>query len=165
MGRRAGLSIVVMMITILPAVVQIYAQSTEQSTQPTAEIEQALTVFLAAFDNLDWPAFRACFAPDASIFHPAPPNLKRIDSPQEFERAWLDVFARIKKNSGRNSPPYMHLSPQDLKIELLSEDAALVTFHLLDGTTLSRRTIILKRSSGSWKIVHLHASNLAMPVP
>lgn len=165
MRNKAGLRIVVIMITLLPLVVQIYAQSTEQSTQPTAEIEQALTVFLTAFDNLDWPAFRACFAPNASIFHPAPPNLKRIDSPQEFERAWLGVFARIKKNSGRNAPPYMHLSPQDLKIELLSDDAALVTFHLVDGTTLSRRTIILKRISGSWKIVHLHASNLVMPAP
>lgn len=165
MRSRAALRIVVMIITMLAPEVRVHAQTKEQSTQPTAEIEQALTVFLTAFDNLDWPAFRACFAPDASVFHPGPPNLKRIDSPQEFERAWLGVFARIKKNSGRNSPPYMHLSPQDLKIQLLSDDVALVTFHLVDGTTLSRRTIILKRSSGAWKIVHLHASNLAMPAP
>ena len=59
----------------------------------------------------------------------------------------------------------MQLSPQDLKIQLLSEGVALVTFHLVEGTTLSRRTIILERSSGGWKIVHLHASNLAMTTP
>jgi len=97
------------------------------------------------------------------MFHPAAPNLKRIESPQEFEEAWLGVFARIKKTSGRDSPPYMNLQPQDVKIQLLSRDIALVTFHLVDGTTLSRRSIIFKRSPREWKIVHIHASNLTLP--
>jgi len=74
-------------------------------------------------------------------------------------------LARIRKNSGRDLPPYMKLAPQDLKIQLLSEDVALVTFHLVDGAKLDRRTVILKRGSGGWKIVHIHASNLVMPAP
>jgi hypothetical protein len=94
------------------------------------------------------------------VFHPAAPNIKRIDSPEQFEKAWLGVFERIKKNSGRESPPYMSIKPLDLRVETLSEDVALVTFHLVDGNLVSRRTLVFKRSLEGWKIVHIHASNL-----
>jgi ketosteroid isomerase-like protein len=138
------------------------AQLPPDSTPTPLEIRQTLTAFLTAFDNLDWPAFSRYFAAGATVFHPAPPNEKRIDSPQEFEKAWLGVFARIKKASGRSAPPYINLQPQDLRIQLLSPDVSLVTFHLVDGPTLSRRTIVLRHESDGWKIVHIHASNLKM---
>jgi ketosteroid isomerase-like protein len=134
-----------------------------QPASETTAVQDALTTFLRAFDNLDWPAFRACFASDVTMFHPAAPNVKRVDTPEEFEKAWLGVFARIKKTSGRNSPPYMNLQPKDLKIQLLSQQIALVTFHLLEGHTVSRRTILLRKSDDGWKIVHIHASNIALP--
>jgi len=123
-------------------------------------VEQALSAFLVAFDNLDWPSFRVYFASDVTMFHPAAPNIKRIDSPEAFEKAWLGVFARIKKQSGRSGPPYMNLQPQDLKIQTLSPEIALATFHLIDGETTSRRSIMFKQCSDGWKIVHLHASNI-----
>jgi ketosteroid isomerase-like protein len=127
----------------------------------TGAVEQALSGFLTAFDNLDWPAFRACFAEDeVTIFHPGAPNLKRIDRPEAFEEAWLGVFARIKKQSGRDAPPYMNLQPKDLRIQILGPEIALATFHLIDGRILCRRSILMKQSSGVWKIVHVHASNL-----
>jgi len=126
----------------------------------TGNLEQTLSTFLVAFNNLDWPSFRAYFANDATIFHPAAPNIKRIDSPQDFEKAWLGVFARIMKQSRRTSPPYMNLQPQDLKIQTLSPEIALATFHLIDGDTTSRRSIMFKHYSDGWKIVHLHASNI-----
>jgi hypothetical protein len=44
-------------------------------------------------------------------------------------------------------------------VDNLSDDVALVTFHLVDGDTLNRRTLVFKRESG-WKIVHIRASNL-----
>jgi len=126
----------------------------------TGNVEQALSTFLLAFDNLDWPLFRVYFASDATMFHPAAPNIKRIDSPEAFEKAWLGVFARIKKQSGRNEPPYMNLQPQDLRIQTLSSEIALATFHLIDGDTTSRRSIMFRKYSDGWKIVHLHASNI-----
>jgi ketosteroid isomerase-like protein len=128
----------------------------------SASVQETLSSFLTAFDNLDWPVFRSFFADDATMFHPAAPNERRIDTPEQFEKAWLGVFARIKRQSGRAAPPYMDLQPKDLKIQLLSPDVALATFHLLDGTTLSRRTIVLKRYPAGWKIVHIHASNLTV---
>ena len=161
--RVSARSTVILLMIVMPS---LWGQDkTGSAAAPNGsepEIKQALTVFLTAFDNLDWPAFRACFAPDATMFHPAAPNLKRIDSPQEFEKAWLGVFARIRKASGRDAPPYMNLQPQDVKIQELSQDVALVTLHLVDGTVLNRRTIVFRRDAGGWKIVHIHASNLPL---
>jgi ketosteroid isomerase-like protein len=136
----------------------------EQAAKPRAgSVEEALSIFLRAFDNLDWPAFRECFSANATIFHPSAPNVRRIDAPEQFDKAWLGVFERIKKNSGRSAPPYMDLQPLDLRVESLSEDVTLVTFHLKDGDIVNRRTLLFKREMNRWKIVHIHASNLTSP--
>jgi ketosteroid isomerase-like protein len=146
------------------ATVQSAAAQEQRSANPkTASVEEALSAFVTAFDNLDWQAFRTCFSTTATIFHPAAPNIKLIDSPDQFEKAWLGVFERIKKSSGRASPPYISLQPLDLRVEKLSEDVVLVTFHLVDGGTVNRRTLVFKREPDGWKIVHIHASNITAP--
>jgi hypothetical protein len=61
--------------------------------------------------------------------------------------------------ASRPGPPYVRLEPRDLAIELFG-DAALATFHLENGPSLSRRTFVLARRDGVWRIVHLHASNV-----
>jgi len=124
------------------------------------DIQAFLQKFVLAFDNLDWPAFSDCFSDSATVFHPAPPNLRRTDSRDQFEKAWLGVFDRIRNESARSSPPYMRLKPEDLQIENLADSVALVTFHLTNGNILSRRTLVLKKFPVGWKIVHIHASNL-----
>ena len=139
------------------------AQAPSSPNPKTASVEGALSVFVTAFENLDWQAFGTCFSTTATIFHPAAPNTKLIDSPDQFEKAWLGVFERIKKSSGRSSPPYMSLHPLDLRVEKLSEDVVLVTFHLVDGSMIGRRTLVFKREPEGWKIVHIHASNIAAP--
>ncbi|KAA6460291.1 DUF4440 domain-containing protein [Acidobacteria bacterium AB60] len=145
------------------------SRSRAQNAEPVPSVEQTLTAFLTAFDNLDWPAFRAFFAPDATMFHPAAPNLRRLEAskatPDAFEKAWLGVFARIQKESGRTQPPYMHLQPQNLRIDTLAPNLALATFHLTQGSTLSRRSLLLRHTPDGWKIAHLHASNLPLPTP
>lgn len=141
----------------------IGAQEQISSAASSQSIEGAVSRFVTAFENLDWPSFRDCFSANATIFHPSAPNIRRIDSPAEFDKAWLGVFERIKKSSGRTSPPYMKLNTEDMQIERLSPEVALVTFHLVDPGTIGRRTLIFQRIDGAWKIVHIHASNLAHP--
>ena len=132
----------------------------QNNAKQTGTFEQRLSGFVAAFDALDWENFQTFFTEDATVFHPAAPNLKRTDSREEFEHAWQGVFERIRKSSGKSAPPYMTLEPKDLRVQYLTEDVALVTFHLDDGEVLGRRTIIWKRNGRVWKIVHIHASNL-----
>jgi ketosteroid isomerase-like protein len=156
--------LVVGFLVLATAIVEsVVAQEKTLANPKTASIEEAWSTFLTAFDNLDWQAFRNCFSSTPTIFHPAAPNIRRIDSPDQFEKAWLGVFERIKKSSGHTSPPYTSLDPLDLRVEKLSEDVALVTFHLIDGSTVNRRTLVFKREPNGWKIVHIHASNITTP--
>jgi ketosteroid isomerase-like protein len=162
MDRKKYLVVGFLVLTV--AIVEsVVAQEKTLANPKTASIDEALSAFLTAFDNLDWQAFRTCFSSTATIFHPAAPNIRRIDSPDQFENAWRGVFERIKNNSGRTSPPYMNLNPLDLRVEKLSEDVALVTFHMVDGSTVNRRTLVFKREASGWKIVHIHASNITAP--
>jgi len=142
----------------------VAGKSAIASNQPSeTEVRTALTAFLTAFDNLDWPAFRACFGPEPTMFHPAAPNTRRIETEEQFNSAWAGVFERIRKSSGRSSPPYMTLEPKDLRIDFLSGDVALVTFHIASPSEIDRRTLIFKHYGNAWKIVHIHASNLIAP--
>lgn len=108
------------------------------STGATAEVRAAVDSFIRAFEALDWPAFRACFAEGATVFHPAPPHVLRTDSPESFERGWAAVFEQIRRDSGRTAPPYFTLAPKDVRIQLLSEKVALVTFHRGSSTSTPR---------------------------
>jgi ketosteroid isomerase-like protein len=136
-------------------------QGNDSVSSPGGTVEQAFTRLVAAFSDLDWERFRKCFSEKATIFHPAAPNIKRIDTPEQFEKAWLGVFDGIKKNSGRTSPPYMRLEPADVRVEPLADDVTLVTFHLFDGGTTCRRTVVFQKMQESWKVVHIHASNIS----
>jgi ketosteroid isomerase-like protein len=46
----------------------------------------------------------------------------------------------------------------------LAGNVAIVTFHLDDRPGfLNRRTIVLQKQPSGWKIIHLHASEVAAP--
>jgi ketosteroid isomerase-like protein len=159
MRNRTVLAVVVLLLSPIVPMQPIGATADSAN----ADIRAFLQKFLMSFDNLDWPAFQECFSDSATVFHPAPPNLRRTDSRTQFEKAWLGVFERIKRESGRSSPPFLELKPEDLQIENLATEVALVTFHLTKGSVLSRRTLVLKKYPSGWKIVHIHASNLPFP--
>lgn len=57
------------------------AQAPATSAGENQEVRAALEKFLAAFSNLDWPAFRACFDDSATVFHPSQAHMRRTDSP------------------------------------------------------------------------------------
>jgi hypothetical protein len=80
------------------------------------------------------------------------PNLRLIFS--KFLRRFVEV---------ENSPHTMDLQPHNLYIQRFG-DIAIATFHLDDRPgVLNRRTIVLHRMGDRWKIVHLHASEVAVP--
>jgi hypothetical protein len=79
-------------------------------TSSAPSVEEAVQHFLTAFNNLDWPAFRACFAPDATVFNPDIPEATtthRLDGCEAIERNFQSVFNATKLES--SGPPYMHL--------------------------------------------------------
>src|SRR5437016_1357310 len=125
---------------------------------PHAEVQAALNIFVQAFDNLDWEKFRACFADNATVFHPR--QFSRRVEGTGVDDTFKQVFVRIKGD--KSSPPYMDLQPKDLRIQFAGNDVAIATFHLDDRPGLiNRRTVVLQKIKGNWKIIHIHASEVA----
>jgi ketosteroid isomerase-like protein len=57
----------------------------------------------------------------------------------------------------------MDIQPRDLNIQIAG-NVAIATFHLDDRPGfMNRRTIVLQRQPSGWKIIHLHASEVATP--
>jgi ketosteroid isomerase-like protein len=124
------------------------------------EIEQATTHFLTSFENLDMPAFIACFTDDATAFFPAPEPPERVTGKAAIRSRFQLVFDAIRKSASAG-PPYHRLEPQDLQIQSLSADTAVVSFHLRNSERIARRTLVMKKVRSTWLIAHLHASNFS----
>jgi ketosteroid isomerase-like protein len=132
-------------------------------TQPyETEVRQTLSKFVRAFDNLDWEQFRGFFADDATVFYPREVP-SRATGRKQIEAQFEKVFQQIRGKGSK--PPYMDLQPRDLNIQFFG-DVAVATFHLDDRPgVMNRRTIVLYKNASSWKIVHIHASEVALPKP
>ena len=122
------------------------------------EIEQATAHFLSSFENLDMRAFIACFAEDATAFFPAPEPPERVSGKAAIRSRFQQVFDAIRKGAS-SGPPYHRLEAQDLEVQVLGADSAVVTFHLRNSERIARRTLVMKKVQGAWLIAHLHASN------
>ena len=133
------------------------------SETAAAAVRAAVEEFIHAFDTLEWERFRRCFAPDATVFFPFDFYPRRADGKAEVEAGFKRFFDEVRaKTSG---PPYSGLAPRDVTVRIWG-DIALVTFHLERVTGvpgMGRRTLLLERQTGEWRIVHLHASNIAAP--
>jgi ketosteroid isomerase-like protein len=156
---RATVVAVVLMValTAVPAAEPV-------GPQPGDAVHAFLARFLTAFNNLDWPTFIGMFEDEATVFYPSPPNAPiRATGRAEFEPAWQRVFQGIR--GSRTTPPFMDLRPERLRVQMVNS-AAIVTFELHDvpGYT-GRRTLVLRRRHGIWKIAHLHASNVPASPP
>jgi hypothetical protein len=74
------------------------------------------------------------------------------------------VFADVRDHAA-GGPPFHHLMPINLRIQPLAPGVVLVTFELRNPERLGRRTVVFRRQRDAWRIVHLHASNIAPPPP
>ena len=127
-----------------------------------SDVEQIMARFLTAFNNLDWPVFRDCFSKAPTVFFPFPQMVRRVEG-EEFDKVWQDFFDLSRKRAaaqGKTDPPFLNINPEDVRVDRLTNEVALVTFHLGTEPQLNRRTVVLQRFSNGWKIVHLHASYL-----
>jgi len=162
MTHRISLAFGLGMVCLFSAVGHPKRTPPSISPSPAAEnandeVRRTLTAFLTAFDNLDWEAFRNCFADDATVYFPSQ-RANRATGRAEIETTFRQVFERIRAT--KSAPPYLNLEPADLNIQVF-RDTAVATFHLYDlPNMIGRRTVVLEKRAGEWKIVHLHASNI-----
>jgi hypothetical protein len=53
--------------------------------------------------------------------------------------------------------------PEHLRIQMLSQESALATFEIHHAGVAYRRTLVLRREAGRWRLEHVHASSVKMP--
>ena len=130
-----------------------------------AAAEAVLRAFLRSFANCDLAAMEAAFAPDATSFDaltagpnaPAPTlaSMKRAPGMPATMRRVAEALPKE-----RSGPPYHRPDLIDGLLVQVAGDMALCTFMFDKPDRLGRRTIVLVRRDGAWKILHIHASNL-----
>ena len=135
----------------------VATEPANQSADRTA-IEAFTRKFLRAFEDLDMKQFIACFADDATVFFPMPEPPERVQDKQAIQQRFEHVFASIR-STAKSGPPFHHLAPEDLSIQLMPGQTAVVSFHLKNEERIGRRTLVVINSNGRWLILHLHASN------
>jgi ketosteroid isomerase-like protein len=124
-----------------------------------AAIEAFTRKFLCAFENLDMHQFIACFADNATVFFPMPERPERVEGKLAIQQRFEQVFASIR-STAKSGPPFHHLAPEDLTIQIMPGRTAVVSFHLKNSERIARRTLVLINTNGEWLILHLHASNV-----
>ena len=142
---------------------QAAAQQKAPAADPAAQdVQAAAAAFVEAFNNLDWEKFRLGFSDDATVFFPFPQFPRRASGRAEVEAIFKRFFDEARKRKA--APPYLNIEPKEMQTQVLG-DAAVVTFHLGEGDTAGRRTLVFQKRQGRWLIAHLHASSLARPKP
>ena len=130
----------------------------------------AISSFVSAMENADADALAGVFTEDATAFMPFDAVPKRLEGREEIRATFARFFAGVRKPGTK--PPYMKLNPLDVQTAPVSDDVAIVTFHLgrvpdatSGPTSLARRTFVLHYRDGRWLVKHLHASNIRIEPP
>jgi len=76
---------------------------------------------------------------------PEPPE--RIQGRKAIQQRFEHVFASIR-STAKSGPPFHHLVPEDLSIQLIPGQTAVVSFHLRNQERIARRTLVLNNANG-----------------
>ena len=124
------------------------------ASAPLRGPEQTVTEFMAAFNRLDLEAVGNLLADDATAFLPMPDARAKITGKASIIAALGPLFERQRPHGP------LRLTAKELTIQPLSIDGAVATFDVGTADVSSRRTLVLVRRGGAWRIAHLHASNV-----
>jgi len=132
----------------------------ETAASDSAELVITINGFVKAFSSLNWEAFTAYFADNATAFFP--PSAKfayRANNKTDV----LNMFRKVFGNAQKMNPatPHIDIQPEELKIQMAGT-VAIASFLLHDPGMLGRRTIVWQKIKGAWLIIHLHASGIAI---
>jgi hypothetical protein len=154
LGLFAALTI---LLTMVPGAA--HAVPPQGSPAEAVAIQKVVDGFIASLNAADVNQFIGFFAPDATLFFPLSSLPLRLEDRQQIATAFGAFFETVRRR--HPEPPYMNMIPVGTRVQLLG-NVAVVTFHLKGEEAVSRRTLVLEKRSGTWLIVHLHASSLTL---
>ena len=109
---------------------------------------EAQRAWMEALNSLDEARIVDAFAEDATAFFPVV-KAERLDGKAAIAAVFHDYVAGSKKTN---------IVPEDLRVQQQG-NVAIVTFNVHNPSAVSRRTFVWRWDAGTWKIVHMHASN------
>ncbi len=129
----------------------------QAQTNDSVAVQLSVEKFLSSFNSLQWEPFRQSFTDDATIFFPDWEEAQRKVGSKEIEKTWLQIFPEFKDIANTLQ---LGIASREMMIQVYGQ-TAIVTFHLGNGEKyLGRRTLVMVKTKGEWKIAHLHASVL-----
>jgi len=115
--------------------------------------QRAMDSFFVALNSFDANGYAAMLTDDATLFFTGPPfPIRRVQGRAEIMRLVTPLFDTLKAKGIKGT-----VAPDGIQYQTWG-DTSVVTFDIPVGTALDRRTFVLKRVHGQWKIAHLHAS-------
>ena len=117
-----------------------------------AEVRETLDRFLRAVESRELERIAPFFEEDAQMFSPLGTYPARLDG----RTAVMDQFKAISE-ALKQMPTPLRIDPQELVVREFG-DIALMTFHLKLPGPLHRRSFVLRKRDGRWRIAHIHAS-------
>lgn len=145
--------IAVLVFAALLGATPVAAQSTTGCVTPR-EACAFFDAYLDAFNRRDWEAFRATFDDGITVMFDKPAPPQRRDGRAAVEEFFLRVFPP----PGQSRPLPPPIRPEGLLAQDLG-DVVVVSFHMRDGSEIARRTVVLRKTSSGWRVVHIHASS------
>jgi len=132
--------------------IALLAAPVAQSATPHA----TASAFLDAFKAMDATRFDRFFAPDVTMFFPDGPfPTERVEGQAAVLAAFHSFFDRVRER-GRTT---LNIMPLDQRIDQYG-DVAVVTFRLDSADAVGRRSVVLRKDGGEWRIAHFHASTV-----
>jgi len=122
------------------------------------DVQATLNRFLRAFSTFKLEEMVSFFSDDATAFFPIEHQSMRLIGKEAICEAFSLVLAKMRASGATR----MRLDAEDIFVQSC-DNTSIVTFHIRD-VSLSRRTLVLRRVQGRWRIEHMHASN-APPTP
>jgi ketosteroid isomerase-like protein len=123
-------------------------------SQTTNDAVETLNQFLAAVMSQNLEKIMAFFNEDAQMFSPLGTYAARLDGRAAIGKQFGSIMEAIKSQPGGS----IKIEPQDLDARELAPNAALITFHLRLPGPLHRRSFVMTKGAGGWRIAHIHAS-------
>lgn len=131
------------------------AQTNSKSTNDSIEVVKKMNAFVNDFNNLNWDNFHANFAESVTVFLDSD-TLTLVQGRSGVEQLFKGLFDNVR--SQVKGPQYLHIQPQNLVVQMLDQ-TAIVSFHMIRGKYIIRRSFVWQKIKNNWLIAHLHGSS------
>jgi ketosteroid isomerase-like protein len=115
--------------------------------------QRAMDAFFAALNSFDARGYEAMLTDDATLFFTGPPfPIRRVQGRTEIMKLVTPLLDNLRAKGTKGS-----IAPEGMEFQTW-DNTSVVTFDIPVGPALDRRTFVLRRRHGQWKVAHLHAS-------